>query len=72
VVVNDPRGGSYYGGLVAAPVFGRVMEGAMRLLDVPPDHVLTALESVAPPEASAELVPELPAELLEFAEDSQP
>jgi cell division protein FtsI (penicillin-binding protein 3) len=67
VVVNDPRGGSYYGGLVAAPVFGRVMEGAMRLLDVPPDHVLMAVNAVAPPEASAELVPELPAELLEFA-----
>jgi cell division protein FtsI (penicillin-binding protein 3) len=72
VVVNDPQGGSYYGGLVAAPVFGRVMEGAMRLLDVPPDHVLTALEAVAPPEDSAELVPELPPELLDFAEGIEP
>ena len=39
VVVNDPRGGAYYGGLVAAPVFGRVMDDAMRLLNVAPDHL---------------------------------
>lgn len=37
VVVNDPRGAAYYGGLVAAPVFGHVMTDALRLLDVPPD-----------------------------------
>lgn len=37
VVVNDPQG-PYYGGLVAAPAFGRVMAGAMRLLDVAPDN----------------------------------
>ncbi|HQW82194.1 MAG: penicillin-binding protein 2 [Rhodanobacteraceae bacterium] len=39
VVVNDPRGGAYYGGLVAAPVFGAVMDDAMRLLNVPPDNL---------------------------------
>jgi cell division protein FtsI (penicillin-binding protein 3) len=38
VVIDDPKGGEYFGGLVAAPVFGRVMNGAMRLLDVPPDR----------------------------------
>ncbi|HET6545842.1 MAG TPA: penicillin-binding protein 2 [Rhodanobacteraceae bacterium] len=38
VVVNDPQG-SYYGGTVAAPVFSKVMGGALRLLDVPPDNV---------------------------------
>ena len=37
VVVNDPQG-PYYGGLVAAPAFGRVMAGALRLLDVAPDN----------------------------------
>ncbi len=37
VIVDDPRGGSYFGGDVAAPVFGRVMSGALRLLDVAPD-----------------------------------
>lgn len=39
VVINDPRGDDYYGGLVAAPVFGRVMSGALRLLDVAPDDL---------------------------------
>lgn len=39
VVINEPRGEAYYGGEVAAPVFARVMEGAMRLLDVPPDNL---------------------------------
>lgn len=39
VMINDPRGDEYYGGLVAAPVFGRVMGGALRLLDIAPDDV---------------------------------
>ncbi len=38
VAINDPRGKDYYGGLVSAPVFHNVMEGALRLLDVPPDN----------------------------------
>ena len=29
---------AYYGGIVAAPVFARMMEGALRLFNVPPDH----------------------------------
>lgn len=39
VMIDDPRGDDYYGGLVAAPVFGRVMSGALRLLDVAPDDL---------------------------------
>jgi cell division protein FtsI (penicillin-binding protein 3) len=38
VVVDEPRGKYYYGGLVAAPVFASVMEGALRLFNVPPDE----------------------------------
>lgn len=37
VMVNDPKGREYYGGEVAAPVFSRVMEGALTTLNVPPD-----------------------------------
>jgi len=37
VVINDPTGKEYYGGLVAAPLFSKVMTGAMRILNVPPD-----------------------------------
>lgn len=36
VIVNDPKGGKYFGGLVAAPVFGRVMAEAVRMLRIPP------------------------------------
>lgn len=44
VVIDDPRGEKYYGGQVAGPVFARVMTGALRLLDVPPDD-LPALQT---------------------------
>ena len=37
VVVNDPTGDEYYGGLVAAPLFSKVMTGAMRIMNIPPD-----------------------------------
>jgi cell division protein FtsI (penicillin-binding protein 3) len=36
VVIDTPRGGQYYGGQVAAPVFKRVAEAALRQLGVPP------------------------------------
>lgn len=39
IVINDPQGGKYYGGLVSAPVFHNVMDGALRLMDVPPDDI---------------------------------
>ena len=39
VVVDRPDDGEYYGGVIAAPVFSRVMEGALRLLDVAPDDL---------------------------------
>ncbi len=38
VVIDEPRSEQYYGGQVAAPVFARVMSGAMRLLDIAPDE----------------------------------
>ena len=48
VVVNDPDPGKgYYGGLVSAPVFKHVMEGALRLMDVAPDDIDTWLAAQA-------------------------
>lgn len=41
VVVDNPRGRQYYGGEVAAPVFSRLMGGALRMLNVPPDNLKT-------------------------------
>jgi cell division protein FtsI (penicillin-binding protein 3) len=40
VMINDPEGRDYYGGLVAAPVFSNVMGAALRLLSVPNDAPL--------------------------------
>jgi cell division protein FtsI (penicillin-binding protein 3) len=39
VMVDEPGNGKYYGGQVAAPVFSRVMAGALRLMAVPPDNM---------------------------------
>jgi cell division protein FtsI (penicillin-binding protein 3) len=48
VVINDPdTAKGYYGGLVSAPVFHNVMEGALRLMDVPPDDIETWLAAQA-------------------------
>ncbi len=38
IMVDEPSGKAYYGGLVAAPAFARIMQGALRLYNVPPDH----------------------------------
>ena len=39
VMIDEPRNGEHFGGLVAAPVFSQVMSGAMRLLDIAPDMI---------------------------------
>lgn len=38
VVLNQPKGDSYGGGSAAAPVFSRVTQGALRILNVPPSE----------------------------------
>ena len=37
VMVDDPSGEHYYGGRVAAPIFSRIAQGALRVLAVAPD-----------------------------------
>lgn len=39
VIIDEPRGGVYFGGQVAAPVFGKVMADALRMLNIPPDDL---------------------------------
>jgi len=39
VVINNPQGDDYYGGLVAAPTFARIMEGMLRIRDIAPDKI---------------------------------
>jgi cell division protein FtsI (penicillin-binding protein 3) len=42
VMIDEPAG-QYYGGAVAAPVFAQVMQGALRILEVPHDAPLEPL-----------------------------
>lgn len=44
VVVENPIG-QYYGGLVSAPIFARVMQESLRLLNVPLDKALTTVKA---------------------------
>jgi len=41
VVINDPQGGKYYGGAVSAPVFGAIMGGVLRTMNIEPDALAT-------------------------------
>jgi len=39
VVVDDPKGDNYYGGLVAAPPFAKIADWSLRMLGVLPDKI---------------------------------
>ena len=39
VVIDEPGKGGYFGGLVSAPVFSKVMSGTLRLMNIPPDNL---------------------------------
>ncbi len=38
VIIDEPSAGQYYGGLVSAPVFSKVMAGALRAMNIAPDQ----------------------------------
>ncbi len=76
VVITDPVPGrlGYYGGLVSAPVFHNVMEGALRLMDVPPDDIETwlAAQAKSESEASSRVQGVRPAARSDYADASAP
>ena len=47
VMVDDPRGGKYYGGTVAGPVFSKTMQDTLRLYNVAPDKLDEAQSELA-------------------------
>ncbi len=47
VVIDEPGAGAYYGGLISAPVFGKVMAGALRLMNIAPDNLPAATPQAA-------------------------
>ncbi len=42
ILIDEPQGDSYGGGVVAGPVYGRVMARAVHLLGIPPDDLSLA------------------------------
>ncbi|SHN11477.1 peptidoglycan synthetase FtsI [Pseudomonas asturiensis] len=48
VVIDEPSKGGYYGGLVSAPVFSKVMSGTLRLMNVSPDNLAPEQVNAAP------------------------
>ena len=49
VMIDEPGGGAYYGGQVAAPVFAQVAAGTLRTLQVPPDGPISVPAPPAQP-----------------------
>lgn len=41
IVINDPKAGKYYGGVVSAPIFGAIMGGVLRIMNIEPDALAT-------------------------------
>lgn len=39
IIIDEPKGGVYYGGAVAAPVFSATMGGVLRTLNITPDDM---------------------------------
>ncbi|MGQ0699131.1 MAG: peptidoglycan D,D-transpeptidase FtsI family protein [Panacagrimonas sp.] len=51
VMIDEPSAGDYYGGVVAAPVFSTVLQGALRLLQIAPDDCTEhCVPKFAPPQ----------------------
>jgi cell division protein FtsI (penicillin-binding protein 3) len=50
VVIDNPKGGSYYGTAVSAPVFAEVAQQVLEYLGVPHDEEVHAVKTTAKPE----------------------
>ena len=48
VVIDEPSKGGYFGGLVSAPVFSKVMAGSLRLMNITPDNLPPPVDPAAP------------------------
>ena len=49
VVIDEPTKAGYYGGLISAPVFSKVMSGTLRLMNVTPDNLPPTQQANAAP-----------------------
>ncbi|MHC8298011.1 peptidoglycan D,D-transpeptidase FtsI family protein [Pseudomonas sp. ZS1P83] len=49
VVIDEPTKAGYFGGLVSAPVFSKVMSGTLRLMNITPDNLPATQQANALP-----------------------
>ncbi|MBD9598321.1 MULTISPECIES: penicillin-binding protein 2 [unclassified Pseudomonas] len=49
VVIDEPTKAGYFGGLVSAPVFSKVMSGTLRLMNITPDNLPPTQQANAAP-----------------------
>ncbi|CAN7273299.1 MULTISPECIES: peptidoglycan D,D-transpeptidase FtsI family protein [Pseudomonas] len=49
VVIDEPTKAGYFGGLVSAPVFSKVMSGTLRLMNITPDNLPPTQQANATP-----------------------
>lgn len=49
VVIDEPTKAGYFGGLVSAPVFSKVMSGTLRLMNITPDNLPQTQQANAAP-----------------------
>ncbi|WP_183683865.1 penicillin-binding protein 2 [Pseudomonas sp. Tn43] len=49
VVIDEPTKAGYFGGLVSAPVFSKVMSGTLRLMNITPDNLPATQQANATP-----------------------
>jgi len=52
VVIDEPSKAGYFGGLVSAPVFSKVMSGTLRLMNITPDNLPPTQQANAGPPAA--------------------
>ncbi len=53
VVIDEPSKAGYFGGLVSAPVFSKVMSGTLRLMNITPDNLPPTQQANTGPPAAA-------------------
>jgi len=72
VVIDSPHAGTYYGGTVAAPIFKRIADDALRHLGVPPSIDPPPAVLVARADATAAETPRLQPAVVEMPTDAVP
>ena len=53
VVIDEPSKAGYFGGLVSAPVFSKVMSGTLRLMNITPDNLPPTQQANSGPPVAA-------------------